>query len=65
MAAAKITRTNPDGSQTPFFSGADVDLQGPYEDLMMDLGVYIYTLNVSAEFGGTANQSVVVNVDIN
>lgn len=65
LASAKITRTNPDGSQTPLFGGADVDFQGQYEDLMMDPGVYTYTLNVSAEFGGTASQSVVVNVSSN
>jgi hypothetical protein len=63
LASARLTRTNPDGSQTALFGGADVDMQGQYEDLMMDPGTYTYTLNVSAEFGGTAVKTVVVQVN--
>jgi ABC-type amino acid transport substrate-binding protein len=62
LASAKLTRTNPDGSQTPLNGGADVDLQGEYEDLMMDPGTYSYTLNVGSEFGGSAVKTVVVEV---
>jgi polar amino acid transport system substrate-binding protein len=62
LASAKITRTNPDGSQIPLYGGTDVTPQGQYDDLMMEAGTYTYTLNVSAEFGGSAVQTVVVNV---
>jgi ABC-type amino acid transport substrate-binding protein len=62
LASAKLTRTNPDGSKTPLNGGADVALQGQYEDLMVNPGTYSYTLNVGSEFGGTAVQTVVVNV---
>jgi hypothetical protein len=62
LVSARLTRTNPDGSLTPLNGGADVVPQGEYEDLMMDPGTYSYTLTVSSEFGGTAVQTVVVNV---
>lgn len=65
LASARLTRTNPDSSQTPLYGGADVDLQGQYEDLMMDPGTFTYTLSVSSEFGGTAVETVVVNVNSN
>ena len=63
LAAARLTRTNPDGSETQLYSGADVAPQGEYQDLMMTTGRYTYTLRVSAESGGTAVQSVTVNVN--
>ncbi len=62
LASARLTRTNPDGSETPLFGGADVTPQGEYEDLMMNPGTYTYTLNVSTESGGSAVKTVVVNV---
>ena len=62
LASARLTRTNPDGSETPLYGGADVDTQGQYEDLMMDLGTYTYTLAISSEFGGTTIGTVQVNV---
>ena len=65
LASARLTRTNPDGSQTPLYGGADVAPQGEYEDLMMDPGTYSYTLSVSSEFGGSAVRTVVVNVTSN
>lgn len=62
LASARLTRTNPDGSETPLYGGADVDTHGQYEDLMMNLGTYTYTLAVSSEFGGTTIGTVQVNV---
>jgi len=65
LASARLTRTNPDRTQTPLYGGADVASQGEYEDLMMTPGTYSYTLNVSSEFGGTTIRTVVVNVTSN
>jgi polar amino acid transport system substrate-binding protein len=65
LASARLTRTNPDGSQTPLFGGIDVVPQGQYEDLMMAPGTYSYTLTVSSESGGTSARTVVVNVNSN
>ena len=65
LASARLTRTNPDGTLTPLYGGADVSPHGEYEDLMMDPGTYSYTLTVSSEFGGTTVQTVVVNVTSN
>lgn len=62
LASARLTRTNPDGTQTPLYGGADVTTPGTYEDLAMQPGVVIYTLQVSSEFGGTTTATVVVNV---
>ena len=33
LAAARLTRTNPDGKQTPLYGGADVTSPGSYDDL--------------------------------
>ena len=60
-----MNRTNPDGSVTALYGGADVEPTGSYDDLMMNPGTYTYTLNVSSEFGGSAVQTVVVNVSSN
>jgi ABC-type amino acid transport substrate-binding protein len=65
LASATLTRTNPDGSQTPLNGGADVAPQDQYEDMMMDPGAYVYTLNVSTESGGSAVKSVDVTVNSN
>ena len=62
IVSARLTRTNPDGSQTALLGGGDVDPQGQYEDLMMIPGTYSYTLVVDAEFGGKAVITAVVNV---
>jgi hypothetical protein len=62
LAAARLTRTNPDGSETPLMGGADVEPQGQYEDLMMTPGTHTYTLVVSTESGGTTQATVQVNV---
>lgn len=62
LLSVRLTRTNPDGTLTALYGGADVDLQGEYEDLMINPGTYSYTLNVSSEFGGTTVKTVVVNV---
>ena len=65
LASATLNRTNPDGSVTALYGGADVEPTGSYDDLMMNPGTYTYTLNVSSEFGGSAVQTVVVNVSSN
>ena len=65
LASATIIRNNPDGSVTPLFGGADVQPSGQYEDLMMTPGTFTYTLNVSTEFGGSAQQTITVNVASN
>jgi len=62
IVSARLTRTNPDGSQTPLLGGGDVDPQGQYEDFMMMPGTYSYTLVVDAEFGGKAVKTAVVTV---
>jgi heat shock protein HslJ len=62
IVSARLTRTNPDGSQTALMGGADVDLQGQYDDLMLVPGTFSYTLVVDSEFGGKAVKTAVVNV---
>lgn len=62
IVSARLTRTNPDGSQTALMGGIDVSTQGQYEDIMAIPGTYSYTLVVDTEFGGKAVQTVVVNV---
>jgi polar amino acid transport system substrate-binding protein len=62
LVRARLTRTNPDGTQTPLMGGIDVQIQGQYEDIMMFPGTYSYTLVVDSEFGGKAVKTVVVNV---
>jgi polar amino acid transport system substrate-binding protein len=63
LASARLTRTNPDGTETPLYGGDDVALQGQYEDLMMTAGNYTYTLNVSTEFSGSQTATVQVAVN--
>jgi len=65
LAAATITRQNPDGTETPLLGGADVDAEGQYEDLMMTPGIHTYTLRVSSEFGETTVETVTVTVNPN
>jgi ABC-type amino acid transport substrate-binding protein len=62
LATAKLTRTNPDGSVTALYGGADVPTPGTYEDLAVYAGTFTYTLSVSTEFGGTQTATVVVGV---
>jgi ABC-type amino acid transport substrate-binding protein len=63
IVAARLTRTDPDGTVVPLNGGADVLSPGTYEDLAMIPGTVYYTLAVSSEFGGTttATASVTVN----
>jgi hypothetical protein len=62
VVSATLTRTNPDGSVTALYGGADVPAQGTYEDLASAPGEYTYTLSVSTEHGGTATATVLVGV---
>jgi ABC-type amino acid transport substrate-binding protein len=62
VVSAKLTRTNPDGSVTALYGGADVPPTGTYEDLASAPGEYTYTLAVSTEHGGTSNATVNVFV---
>lgn len=62
LSAARLTRTNPDGTQTALYGGADVDFQGAYDDFLPDPGTYTYSLSVSTEFAGTVVKSVTVIV---
>lgn len=61
LVSAKLTRINPDGSQTPLNGGADVAPDGRYEDILMNPGTYSYALSVSSE-AGTTVKTVVVDV---
>jgi hypothetical protein len=64
LASSRLTRTNPDGTQTPLNGGADVDLQGSYDDFMAgDPGTYTYSLSVSTEFAGTVVKTISVTVN--
>jgi ABC-type amino acid transport substrate-binding protein len=63
LSAARLTRTNPDGTQTALYGAADVDFQGAYDDLLMDVGTYTYSLSVSTEFAGNVVKTVSVQVD--
>ncbi len=62
LASAKLIRTDPDGTLVPLYGGADVTSPGVYEDLAAKAGLISYTLTVSSEFGGSAVQTVVVEV---
>jgi hypothetical protein len=62
LASAKLIRTDPDGTVVPLYGGADVTSPGVYEDLAAKAGLVSYTLAVTSEFGGTAVQTVVVQV---
>ena len=62
VVSAKLTRTNPDGSITALYGGADVPTPGTYEDLAAAPGTFTYTLAVSTEYGGTQTATVVVGV---
>jgi hypothetical protein len=62
LASALLTRTNPDGSQTPLYGGAYVPSPGTYEELAMQPGTSTYTLQVSSEFGDSTTATVIVNV---
>jgi hypothetical protein len=62
VVSAKLNRTNPDGSVTALYGGADVPTPGQYEDLAAMAGTFTYTLSVSTEYGGTQTATVVVGV---
>jgi uncharacterized protein affecting Mg2+/Co2+ transport len=62
VVSAKLNRTNPDGSVTALYGGADVTTPGTYEDIAGAPGNYTYSLAVSTEFGGTDVETVVVSV---
>ena len=62
LLSARLTRTNPDGSRTLINNGADVAPRDQYEDLLVNPGLYSYTLNLASEFGSTTVKTVVVNV---
>jgi hypothetical protein len=62
LASATLNRTNPDGSVTALYGGADVSTPGTYDDLAAEPGNYTYTLAVSTEFGGTQTATVAVSV---
>lgn len=63
LASSRLTRTNPDGSQTPLYGGADVTSPGSYDDLAGYAGIYTYSLSVSSEFGGTTVKTLSVTVN--
>jgi len=62
ITKATLTRTNPDGTRTVLYGGANVDPQSQYEDLMMNPGNYSYTLFVENRFGNSIVKTAVVNV---
>jgi ABC-type amino acid transport substrate-binding protein len=62
VVSAKLNRTNPDGSVTALYGGANVPTPGTYEDLAAAPGTFTYTLAVSTEYGGTQTATVVVGV---
>jgi ABC-type amino acid transport substrate-binding protein len=62
VAAARLTRTDPDGTVVPLYGGADVSNPGEYDDLAANVGTLTYTLKVDSEFGPSAKQSVQVTV---
>lgn len=61
IAKASLVRTDPDGRQTTL-GGGDVPPSGVYEDIAAKVGKVTYTLKVDSEFGGSAVQSVSVEV---
>jgi polar amino acid transport system substrate-binding protein len=61
LAAASLVRVDPDGSVVPLL-GPDVPGSGVYSDVPQQAGLVSYVLQVSSEFGGTAVQTVVVQV---
>lgn len=63
LTQSRLTRSNPDGTQTPLYGGGDVPLTGTYNDLAATTGSFIYTLSVSSEFGGTSVKTVGVLVN--
>jgi len=63
IVAARLTRTDPDGTVVPLYGGADVMSPGTYEDLAAKPGIVYYTLAVSSEFGGTTTATVSVTVN--
>ncbi len=62
VVSAKLTRTNPDGTVTALYGGANVPTPGTYEDLAAYAGTFTYTLAVSTQSGGTQTATVVVGV---
>ena len=62
LVSARITRTNPDGTLTELYGGADVGTSGEYEDLLMQSGTYSYTLNILSGSAPAASQTITVKV---
>ena len=63
LAFSRLTRTNPDGTQTELNGGEDVGLQGSYDDFMAGgPGTYTYSLTVATEFAGTIVKTISVTV---
>jgi ABC-type amino acid transport substrate-binding protein len=62
VVSAKLSRTNPDGSVTALYGGANVPTPGQYNDLAGPEGTYVYSLSVSTAYGGTQNSTVTVHV---
>lgn len=61
IAKSRLVRTDPDG-RTTTLAGGDVPPSGVYEDIAAKVGKVTYTLKVDSEFGGSAVQSVSVEV---
>jgi polar amino acid transport system substrate-binding protein len=62
LAKSRLSRTDPDGRVVALYGGADVPMQGAYEDLALKPGAVIYTLLVGSEMGGTSVSAITVNV---
>ena len=62
LAAASMTRTDPDGTVVDLTGGMGVPESGTYVDYPPNVGNVTYSLLVSSEFGGTSVKSAFVLV---
>ena len=62
VVSATLSRTNPDGSVTALYGGANVPTPGQYNDIAGPEGSYVYSLSVSTASGGTTTSTVTVHV---
>ena len=62
VVSAKLNRTNPDGSVTALYGGANVPTPGQYNEVAGPEGSYVYSLSVSTASGGTQTATVTVHV---